>query len=222
MRLFDLKDFNYCTKPKTSIENPLGKVKFDLLLSGIKLPTFSSAFTNGKGDYLTGWYSNSFEAELLICSPSLCLPDNMYVEGCQAAVWRIVLHDKAFACDFYANWCNGFVWTDGGPNSGENLEAQTWESEEYEVSVGTQDGEMLQARAVNNELMPVEFNSCINPLALVKCTKTGLVVPIEQVFTNQICQIHFVVAWAPKKQDDVSTWYAVDVSHRNILKCLLV
>ena len=63
-------------------------------------------------------------------------------------------------------------------------------------NIGTKDSEMLEARAINNELLPAEYNSCIDPLALVKCTKTGLVVPIEQV--------HFVVAWVTKKHDDVS------------------
>jgi len=48
------------------------------------------------------------------------------------------------------------------------------------------------------------------------------VVPIEKVYHNQICQIHFAVAWAPKKPYDVSTWYAVDISHRTLIDIKIV
>ncbi|KNY25922.1 hypothetical protein [Pseudobacteroides cellulosolvens] len=221
MKVFDLKDFKPCAGPQNQVVTPLGKVCFSLKLGKTDLADFTSAFTNKKGDYVFGWYSDSFDVELLICSPKLHLADNMHVEGCRAAIYRILLHDKELACEFSANWCSDYLWTDGGPDSGEHLEAQTCENDYYVVSIGTQDGEMLHSRAMNNEMMPAILNSSVDPLALVECSSTGLLVPIERVFLNQVCQVHFVVAWTPKKPDDVSTWYAVDMSHREFPGCLL-
>lgn len=217
MKAFNLKGFNYWFETKTFIETPLGNIKFDMRIDGEGLPTHSTSFSNGKGDYLTCWYSSLYDIELLICSPKLNLPEHLQVDGCRAAIWRVVLHEKEAACNFYAKWSDGFIWTSGGANSGEHLDAQTWENDKFEVSLGTQDGEMLQARVINNELMPAKLNSLVDPLALIRYMPNGLMVPLEQIFVDNICQIHFVVSWAHRKQDDVSTWFAVDLYHKDIL-----
>lgn len=223
MKLFELKDFYLQQKNSRDIETPLGKVNFNLKIgkTSLSMINTSCSYKDSSDNYLTGWYTNNFDAELLICRPSFTLPPGMEVENCLAAVWRILPFKQEKNCIFSAQWHEGYTWKDGGPDSGESLDAQTWYNDEYEISIGTQDGEMLKARSQLNDMMPTAFNDNIDPLALIKYTKRGLFVPIDNIFSNKICQVHFVVSWNRRKADDVSTWYAVDLNSTEILGGLL-
>ncbi len=49
-------------------------------------------------------------------------------------------------------------------------------------------------------------------------TAKGIPIPLPEIGTGETCQVHFIVAWAPRvRADDVDTWYAVDREPAEIL-----
>lgn len=214
LRLYQYKDFHSYEKKIADIKTPLGIVKFDFKVKETSLSCLkpNHLYKDSANNTIVCWYTSDFEAELLIFRPKISIPQGMQVKDCLAAVWRVKSLNEKEDCVFSAEWCEGYTWKGGGSDSGEHLDAQTWYNDEYQISIGTQDGEMLEIRKKHKDMLPVEFNYDVDPIELVKYTERGLVVPIKSIYPKEICQIHFAVAWSGKKEYDSSTWYAVDLS----------
>jgi hypothetical protein len=81
-------------------------------------------------------------------------------------------------------WASGATWSEVGPETGEDLDAQTWTDGRIKVTVGLPDYE--NATTYRRE---------------------GFEVAISSVAGRQG---HFICAWGPDSPDDISTWFAVD------------
>lgn len=203
-----------------SLKTPLGVIKFDIDFGNLNLSDLKvNRYYKLKGnDFIRGWYTDFFDAELLICKYTPRLPSHLHVEGCFVTVYRVKMKESNTGCKFTAKWDNDYTWIDGGGNSGEDLDAQTWFNSEIEVSIGTEDGENLIERSQLNKLMPTHFDGSIEPLSIVQYERDGLIVPIPRLVPGQTVQVHFATAWAIKKEYDVSTWFSIDVCAENVLK----
>ncbi|MDF2646967.1 MAG: hypothetical protein K0Q73_2772 [Paenibacillus sp.] len=47
--------------------------------------------------------------------------------------------------------------------------------------------------------------------------KNGLTVPLNDIFPNKVCQLHFVVTWSDFDHENYGTWYAVDMNPETIM-----
>jgi hypothetical protein len=100
------------------------------------------------------------------------------------------------------------------------LDAQTWEIGDVKLSLGTEDGEYLAARAHRGELVPPRLAPELDA-STVQYLADGLRVPFSSLQAGEIVQVHFILAWAT--DDDpyrVDTWFAVDQHPAEILRQL--
>ncbi len=94
----------------------------------------------------------------------------------------------------------------GSPESGECLDCVTWESSNWALSLGTEDGDALSQRLkildVETHEYPISYSS------------SGLELRLAGLERGKALSFHFIVAY--KRLPDsrgCSTWFAVDVPH---------
>lgn len=213
-----MKLFKSNTNPRKAhirdnwFSTPLGNILLNVCTEEFDTSVIpiTEAYYLSNGGYVLCWYTDAIDAELMITPYNPPFPEDMKVDGCYAAVWRIRGKVKEISCRFISIWGKEYTWTEVGPESGEDLESQAWENSKLKISLGTQDGEVLIARSKKNELMSTTYDKSIDSYSIVEYFDKGLTVPVNNIRINELCQVHFVVAWAKKVQYDTSTWYAVD------------
>lgn len=166
------------------------------------------------------WSTDAAVAEVLIGPYRPVLPPHMDVQGSVAAVWRVQARQPLLNPALQCRWPAPPANADGGPDSGEGLDAQTWSISDAALSMGTEDGEFLARRAHQENLVPARLGPELH-VGTVRYIDQGLQVPFSSLEPSELVQVHFVVAWAD--YDDpyrVDTWYAVDQSPAEILRQL--
>ncbi|MFD4707397.1 hypothetical protein ACFWM3_21460 [Gottfriedia sp. NPDC058432] len=227
MKLFQSKNTyaqaNICYK---EILTPLGLVLLELNIDDKRynnLTEISECFTLYNGGTLLCYNHQHFIAELVICEPDYKIPNHMKVEKVNAGIWRIKPLVKSLKCKFDTKLIPiNFKETVCGSNSGENLDAITFEYKEFNMTIGTQDGNKLLNRFHEKDMMANKFNRLEQefPDNIIQYNKdyTGLSVPLTSLEINEVTQIHFVIAWNYALDEfDCSTWFAVDLSSEEIL-----
>jgi len=149
------------------------------------------------------------EIEFRVLEPEPNLPPGMSVRRVRAvllqACSRIGFERLDFSCRLETD-------IEGGPESGERLDALSWEGKHDLVAVGTEDGEALSGR------MPwLEFIG--DPLALVQYRTDGLNVPLKRIPAGVTIGLHYIVAENSNPEPvECSAWYAVDIPHEQLLQ----
>lgn len=232
-KLFNCRLLEPAAVAKPEIVTPLGILTFGAEFDGIVIGDLkpSSAYHLEPGGYLFNWTLDGIVAELLLCRPHVSLAEGMSVTDCWAGMWRLRATTAATSSnerpEFVCRWESGYQWTEGGPNSGEGLDAQTWENAETIVTVGTADCEWLSGHAQQGILPPRwadllgwNYDGATGKIDPVTYLKDGIQVILPELNRGEMCQIHFVVAWSPStgdEQADISTWYAADQRPKDIL-----
>ena len=235
--LFNCQDLEAVTEAEPKIVTPLGVLAFDAEFDGIVIgdlkPSFSYCLASSA--YLLNWTLDDVTAELLLCRPSITLPEGMATTDCWAGLWRLYAAPAAISGvrpEFSCRWVPGYQWTEGGPSSGEWLDAQTWENAETIVTVGTADCESLAGQAKLG-LLPPRWtdllggsyggitpdirNGRIDPTMYLE---DGFRLVLPDLSAGETCQVQFVAAWAPNTDEagaDACTWYAVDQNPKQVL-----
>lgn len=226
MKLFK-SNHNYFPTHKSSpiIDTPLGNILMELKVGDYN---FSNTNTDpeclrlSKGGTLLSYCHNKFIAELVICEPAYNIPNQMNVDKVYAGVWRIKPLINKLNCSFETKLTPNTNYLVSGQNSGEGLDAITFDYEENRMTLGTEDGLTLINRSNKKDLMANQFSSFNHefPDGIIEYIDgyTGLSVPLDGLDKNEISQIHFVVAWNHIiDENDVSTWFTVDMSGDEIL-----
>ena len=223
------------------INTPLGTLFLNADVDGVQIGDLkpSAAYQLERGGYLLRWTLDGITAELLLCRAQLAPYESMAVDDCWAGIWRVQVSVPANTLMFSCLWELGYLWTEEiGPESGEGLEAQTWEKSDRDngilrVTVGTADAEWLAGHAQHGLLphrwsellgmsyggtMPDPRTGKIDPVVYLK---DGFRIVLPVLAAGEQCQVQFVVAWASlnkeEAEDDVSTWLAVDRRPEDIL-----
>ncbi len=172
MNLFDCRHHTPDTLGATaSIPTPLGEICFDAEVDGVTLFTLppEGGYLLPGGGHLLRWSSESFVAELLLCRPVVepWIPPQSAVGSITdrwAGMWRLralaPISLGAFSCE----WGPEYRWREGGPNSGQWLDALTWDDGQVMVTMGTQDGEALANRARMGDGLPSRWASELDSL----------------------------------------------------------
>ncbi|MDP1881208.1 MAG: hypothetical protein Q8K60_09750 [Parachlamydiaceae bacterium] len=198
---------NTSRKNPLEIQTPLGNLVFCCEFNGkiFNNPTDRNLLINNN-TLLSSWQSDYYILEFLCFKNNPKLPAGINVDECIYGVWRVKIL-KELKISFCCSLKEELV---GIPNSGEGLLATTFETEDYTLSIGTEDEDYLQNRA-GSEWFPERLKSEINPNYL-EYLPNGIKINLPNLFIHEQAQIHFIVSWANKKNDNLSTWFAVDQS----------
>ena len=141
------------------------------------------------------------------------LPSDLVVDESYCVVWRIksvkdIREPIFFSCKLLSN-------LEGSPESGEALECQSFENDDFKLSIGTEDQERFIQRAASQNLLPTRFQ---NDLLDSEYLSDGIKIILPNLLKGEIAQFHFIVSWSSKRNPEVSTWYAVDQSATKLIE----
>jgi hypothetical protein len=166
------------------------------------------------------WMLPQCLAEVISCRPALFANYWNQITDCWAFLWRMQVYEALSQVRFSAQFMPSAASIDGGSNSGEHLDAQTWDDGTTELSLGTADGQALLYRAKADEWFPKRYAAQAmdwDILPVVDYVPYGLRVHIKDVAPGDRFQIHFAVAWALFDPESVGTWLAVDLTDQQII-----
>lgn len=140
--------------------------------------------------------------------------------ACHALVVRLKSLASQVRAQLALSWQPGYHWIQGYAETGEGLAARSWIDPKWKVTVGTEDYEYLAARSKANRWMPPRLASLIEERAdeIVKMKDTSITIELPELQNGEKCQVQFVVASSEQRDDDVTTWLAVDQSPAFLLK----
>ncbi len=98
----------------------------------------------------------------------------------------------------------------GSPESGEGLDAQSFDIAQSRVMIGTEDGEAIASRLKWFQL--TDSNYPIGYLA------NGFELAFDSIPPRTVLDFHFIIAYNAIARDDASEWYAVGVPHPSLLR----
>ena len=211
---------------QANIASPLGRVVLsledDVSTAGDVSPDATRLLP--RGGRVATFRSRLIEASLTVGEISPRIPPGMTVAGCVAAVWRVRALQHLRALSFGCSCPELPANADGGPTSGEGLDALTWKVPGWVVSIGTEDGEYLSGRATRGDGMPTALAGQLSMNSVVYAAN-GMRLPLTSVRADDVVQVQFLVAWAarPETEDEdrdsrvVSPWFAVDQRHAWVL-----
>jgi len=132
------------------------------------------------------------------------LPDGMAISECHGVLLNVSAVEDIEALLFESKLLQK-LYLEYSPESGEGLDAQSWQNENNILMIGTEDQEYLSSRLSLN-FSPDNYS--------IKYDADGLIIQLPRLKKGNIASFHFVVAWnqLPEPQD-CSCWYAVDYNH---------
>ena len=133
------------------------------------------------------------------------LPNGMVVDKAIAVILSIGIVNSCSDIVFSGRLLNDKI--KGYPETGECLDCITWETDEWALSIGTEDKEALERRLPNLMEKGMEYP--------IKYSRSGIKLNLSNVQPETPVSFHFVIAF--KKLPDsreCSTWFAVDVPHK--------
>jgi len=220
MNLFlinDCSSFPSTTANSLRMETPLGQLRLNCLFNDRSLSDIKpqkSILINSK-TILSSWMLEECYIEFLCLDFIPKIPLGMRVDKCIGGIWRIKNFNENVVFKF--NCLLDSSYLKSSPESGEGLLCQSFENFSTKLSIGTEDEELLIARAAKGNWLPSHFKDNLQP-SNVCYVDRGLEVVFPQCRKNDRIQVHFIATWASKANDELSTWYAVDQSPESMLK----
>jgi hypothetical protein len=158
---------------------------------------------------------------------------DMSVESSHGWIWKITkINDVKEHLRIELKLNNADTGIIGSVQSGEFLDAITFENETQHLSLGTEDNEVMQIRARENDWMPARLEKALKiwepgTPTFTNYTESGFESFVPELLENERIYFHFLAAGNSRKksadypdEDDGSTWYAVDQPKKNLLKWL--
>ncbi|MFM1998499.1 MAG: hypothetical protein RL204_446 [Bacteroidota bacterium] len=95
--------------------------------------------------------------------------------------------------------------------TGENLEAIQADSNEWTLHIGTEDGEILNSRAENDDWFPPRLKNKVDLYhSITEMKQNGFVTNIPSLNKGEKIHIQYLTAYDKKDEHKVNTWLAVD------------
>ncbi len=142
-----------------------------------------------------------------LLTPTAEFPPGMSVDGIVAAVIQITSTQSTSAVRCECVWDHAPA--SPYPDTGESLDAQSWDSNGHRVTVGTEDCEVLCRRLPNLGFTEARYPVIYN--------EDRLSILIPYVTEGSSFSLHFVIAWRSLPDPtECSTWFAVDIPHAKL------
>lgn len=98
----------------------------------------------------------------------------------------------------------------GSPESGEGLDAQSFEIAKSRVMIGTEDGEAIASRLKWFQLADNNY-----PIGYLS---NGFELTFDFIPPRAVLDFHFIIAYNAQASDDCAEWRAVDMPHKWVLQ----
>lgn len=218
MNLFTTKNQKNPIKSEPlEISTPVGYLFFNVEFSNGSLQSIKPSKIEAINQQTTlfSWEFEDCVIEFLKLKFFPKLPSGLHVDDCMCGIWRInalrnINHQFTFTCYLKSDLM-------GSPESGEGLECQSFENENFKLSIGTEDQDYLLRRMNALDWFPSRFQSTQEEIEIEYFSK-GIKVILPDLCQNEKVQVQFIAAWASKTNNEVSTWYAVDQSAKRLLE----
>jgi hypothetical protein len=180
------------------------------------------------GGRVLAWTRGPLRVELALITARPYLPPGMWIDAFWLGVWRLRSTEAVAVPPLVCLLLDGGSGYDGGPESGEDLDAQTWSDGVRAVSIGTEDPEALSWRAHRGDSLPSSWASVLEPFRYweqaypdidpIRYLPYGIAIDLPTLPAGELCEVHHVAAWVTDHdaawqigiEPDVSTWRAVD------------
>jgi len=168
-----------------SIATPLGEVQI-------------TAKSNGEVSLASGDLPHSIENGMSIDKSISCV---------------LTVHPKYPTTDIRFSATLPGAAIEGSPATGQYLDCIEWESEEWHLTLGTEDQEMLDVR------LP---DLCISQIPYpIEYTDSSIAVNLTRVQMRRTTTFHIIVSYKKLPDDrECSAWYFADVSHETANKAV--
>lgn len=101
---------------------------------------------------------------------------------------------------------------EGGYDSGQYFDAQTWNNDTHTVTLGTQSGDFLAECTEKGKKIPSRFKEDINShymLEWIEDLENGFSINVPSLKTLESISLYFSLSWNNKPDDEeCSTWFA--------------
>lgn len=101
--------------------------------------------------------------------------------------------------------------------TGEHLDAIQADSNEWTLHIGTEDGEILNSRAKNDDWFPTRLKSNVDlNQSITEMKQNGFVTEIPSLNKGEKIHIQYLTAYDKKDEQKLNTWLAVDEFKREL------
>ncbi len=197
---------------------PLGIVNCGLLGDKTVIECIENkTYENGQSEI---YKTNSFQIELIEFKIRIPLYNGDVLTDSQGWIWRIIKQqDDLESIQLNCNLIDFDSNTDFDTATGEHLDAIEASNNDWILHIGTEDGEVMNWRAKENDWFPERLQDKVNFYqSITKMEKNGFKTKIPDLKLNERLHIQYICAY-DKRSDDrnkVNTWLAVDEFKRKL------
>lgn len=165
-------------------------------------------------------YSTSTHCiELITFKRRLPLFNGEAVEGTMGWIWRITKEQDGaeslrLHCTLSPSDANVELV---GSDPGEHLDSALMHNQEWMLHIGTEDGEVMQSRALNEDWMPLRLKGELEfSHSFTEVQANGLITKVPELKQGEGIHFHYLAAYDKQSDVKVNTWFAVDEFKRNL------
>lgn len=201
------------------VDTPLGTVEFSVTLGSEKQSaTPNTVWRLANNSLLHRWRHRTATVDLLLGSIDVPLWGGDVPVRTWAAIWQVQAQGSLSGLVVSAELTGLPADAWAGPDSGECLTAVSAENDDFMVSIGGPDYDLLAAQAANGRLIPARWSNVL-PEDGESTTEygtryknpAGINWNLPGLNTTEIARLCIATAWCARNDDHPAAWFAVDL-----------
>ena len=202
-------------KIECEFSTPLGIIICGIICEGIYSPIKKKKYENGSSEIYT---THGHKVEII--SFKIKAPLNNCDTVTDSFGWIYRLEKNAEIDEKIETYCllnkiNAEVTFDTA--YGENLDAIQAYNNEWILHIGTEDGEILNSRAVNDDWFPPRLKNKVDFFqSITEMKQNGFVTKVPDLNKGEKIHIQYLTAYDKKDIKKANTWFAVDEFKRKL------
>jgi hypothetical protein len=202
-------------KIEQEFKTPLGIVRCGLTCARIDTAIETRKYENGSSEI---FYSKGHKIELISFKISVPLYNGDHLTDSMGWIFRIEkvadINDKIETYCLLENNSNDIIF---GTATGEHLDAVEAYNSEWTLHIGTEDGEIMNSKAGNEDWFPLRLKDTIDFYqSITEVKQNGFITKIPELDLGEKIHIQYLSAYDKKDEEKINTWLAVDETKRNL------
>jgi hypothetical protein len=175
---------------------------------------------NYKNGFSETFQTVSYQIELIDFKVKLPLINGDSLTDSNGWIWRFIkTNDNLEQVQLYCRLIDSIDNVDYDIATGEHLDAIEASNNEWILNIGTEDSDVIQSRALQDDWFPKRIVHIINDIRfLTRIEKNGLSTVIPVMIKGEKLHIQYLAAFDKILPDKLNTWIAVDQYIRNLEK----